>query len=67
MSAKIFFVVSLLISGVLKAQTSMYDLDKNLKKAYKNSDFPGFAIGIVKNDSVLFHHPNNDGIKHIAH
>ena len=36
------------------AQKADNNLDKSLTTIYKNSNFPGFAITIIKNDSILF-------------
>ena len=36
------------------AQKVDNNLDKSLTPIYKNSNFPGFAITIIRNDSVLF-------------
>ncbi|WP_300670684.1 serine hydrolase domain-containing protein [Soonwooa sp.] len=39
---------------ILFSQTANDNLDKELSAIYKNSTFPGFAVGIIKNDSVYF-------------
>jgi CubicO group peptidase (beta-lactamase class C family) len=36
------------------AQPSNQKLDKSLQKIYKESNFPGFAISILRSDSILF-------------
>ncbi|MCP1994326.1 serine hydrolase [Flavobacterium sp. HSC-61S13] len=54
MTFKNFIYSLLFISGTLCAQINTIELEENFQKIYKNSDFPGFAIGIVKNDSILF-------------
>ncbi|MCX6316042.1 MAG: serine hydrolase [Bacteroidetes bacterium] len=45
------FVSDFLFSA---AQSTDKDLDKALTKIYKEADFPGFALSVIKEDSVLF-------------
>lgn len=45
--------IFLLFSYTVHAQVKIQSIDKALDKVLKKSNFPGFAIGIVKNDSIL--------------
>lgn len=54
MNFKVLFLPLLLLSISLCAQTNSQNLDERFQKIYKQSEFPGFAIGVVKNDSILF-------------
>lgn len=47
-------IVFLIYSSLLYSQSRYIKVEKELEKIYKNSDFPGFAVGIVKNDSIVF-------------
>jgi hypothetical protein len=55
MNKKLLSVFFLLvnISGVV-AQNNNQTLDKSLQNIYSKSNFPGFAIAIIKPDTVLF-------------
>jgi CubicO group peptidase (beta-lactamase class C family) len=44
----------ILFSTVAYTQKNEQKLDKQLKKIQRQSNLPGFAIAIIKNDSVLF-------------
>ena len=46
-------IVAILFSAC-SAQSPHKSLDKELEKIYKGSNFPGFAISIIKGDSSLF-------------
>jgi CubicO group peptidase (beta-lactamase class C family) len=56
MRTKLLLFSVLLYSTTLScsAQSADKSLDKNLSKIYKESNFPGFAIAIIKDDSILF-------------
>lgn len=49
-----FIIVFLIYSSLLYSQSRNENMEKELEKIYKNSDFPGFAVGIIKNDSIIF-------------
>lgn len=42
------------INAECVAQQNNSALDKGLEQIYRKSDFPGFAVSIIRNDSVLF-------------
>jgi hypothetical protein len=42
------------INAECVAQQNNSVLDKGLEQIYRKSDFPGFAVSIIRNDSVLF-------------
>ena len=42
------------INAECVAQQNNSALDKELEQIYRKSDFPGFAVSIIQNDSVLF-------------
>jgi CubicO group peptidase (beta-lactamase class C family) len=55
MKKNIFLTLVLSIEVIIcTAQSPINILDKSLTKIYKESNFPGFAISIIKDDSILF-------------
>jgi CubicO group peptidase (beta-lactamase class C family) len=55
MNKKLFPLFFLLINvSKVVAQNNNQTLDKSLQNIYKKSNFPGFAIAIIKPDTVLF-------------
>jgi CubicO group peptidase (beta-lactamase class C family) len=50
----LFLVFLVLQTNCGSAQSSDKNLHKNLTKIYKESNFPGFAISIIKGDSTLY-------------
>lgn len=54
MISRITIITLFFILGKLNAQTNVQELNQKLERSYTNGDFPGFAIAIIKNDSLLF-------------
>lgn len=54
MKKKILLSSSLILLNLGFAQINQQDLDEKLIKIQKKSNLPGFAVAIVKQDSVLF-------------
>ncbi len=52
--SSVIFLLYFFLTGFIQAQTNFKKLDANLRKIYKKSDFPGLAIALVGNDSLLF-------------
>ena len=56
MRINIFLALAFLVVQTIScfAQSPDKNLDKNLTKIYKESNFPGFSISIIKGDSTLY-------------
>lgn len=54
MSIKVIVISLFLIPFFVNSQTQLENIDQELEKIYNKSQFPGFAKGIIKNDSVIF-------------
>ncbi len=50
----LLFCFSSICYSLVNGQNSNSAFDKNLKEVYRQSNFPGFAVSIIKKDSIVF-------------